>query len=774
MVKASPSRADSSASSRIQRGLEERSGWWDRVLERPLVWGLAAVVGCTWLLVPTGGPRLPAWAPGEVAAFDVIVPQDLTLPDEAATEAVRAEARAAVLPVYDLDPRLGDELGVGLQQLFAACREQLEGGELAAGPLAAAAGLRVDEPMVTLLRSSSCSPGLEAALLEVVSRVYRGRGVDDARALERRGARGRVVRNLAAGTERVSVPGELADVVDLSSGLEGALRTGLLEQDTVARRWIKPAVEFLRANLVPNLVFSRAETGERVRRAAEQVAPRSQVFRRGQVLVRRGDTVTPAAARTLRLMSRTRQELTTLSSVAGIALVVAILVLGLAGALSRIAGVGERRSRVSMILLLLVLFVAFDRFAVFVVTAVATSGHGPAGATVNAYLWAVPHAAGPVTVALLLGAPPAAALAVCMALAGGLLLGGEFLAVVYVLVSSLVGVLAAQRFGGRHAFAWLGTVVGLANVAAAGALELYRGLPGLTDSLGVTLVCAFVGGPLAVGVATLLQPLLEGLFGITTDLRLLELSNQNLPLLRRLSQEAPGTFQHSLAVSHLAEAGANSIGASALLLRVCAYYHDVGKLIKPSYFIENQRGANPHDALSPSMSALVIISHVKEGLELARGERLPLAVRQAIATHHGTKVIHYFFNRARERGAADKVEVRDTDYRYPGPKPHSKELGILLLADAVEAAARTLDNPTPSKIEEMVDRIFSDTLADGQLDSSALTFSELDQIATTFVLALSNMYHHRIDYPGFDFNRRQARRDSGSFPLGTKTGSSGG
>jgi membrane-associated HD superfamily phosphohydrolase len=190
--------------------------------------------------------------------------------------------------------------------------------------------------------------------------------------------------------------------------------------------------------------------------------------------------------------------------------------------------------------------------------------------------------------------------------------------------------------------------------------------------------------------------------------------------------------------------------------------------VKPDYFVENQRNGNPHDALLPSMSALVIQSHVKEGLEIAREAKLPLPVRQGIATHHGTKLIRYFYNRAQERHADDKTEVRESDYRYPGPKPHTKELGILLLADAVEAAARTLENPTPAKIQAMIDKIFGNALEDDQLDDCDLTFSELDKIASAFLWVLTNMYHHRIDYPGFDFNRRQRAGGSGPHQVGAE------
>jgi len=315
------------------------------------------------------------------------------------------------------------------------------------------------------------------------------------------------------------------------------------------------------------------------------------------------------------------------------------------------------------------------------------------------------------------------------------------------------------------------------NVIAMIVFELYRGLPDSAGPAAFGAVLAFAGGPVAVGVATFLLPAFEKIFGATTDIRLLELSNQNLPLLKRLSLEAPGTYQHSLAVGNLAEAGADAVGANGLLLRVCAYYHDVGKLVKPEYFVENQHGINPHDNLTPSMSAQVIMSHVKEGLEIAGREKLPLPIRQAIATHHGTKLIRYFYSRAvrlRDEQGHDVGEVRESDYRYPGPKPHTKELGILLLADAIEAAARTIENPTPGKIRNMIERIVTDALEDGQLDQSALTFKELERIGSAFLWVLTNMFHSRVDYPGFDFNRRQKKSESGAHHLGTQTAATDG
>jgi putative nucleotidyltransferase with HDIG domain len=754
---------------RIQRGLEERAGWWDGLLDRSVLWAVIAIVGCTWFALPRLGSGPPDWQPGDVASFDLVIPSDLTLPDESATEAAREEARDSVIPVYDLEPRLRMELEEELLILFAACRDRLEFGEDAVANLGAITDLRSTDSIARILESSGCSDRLEAALVSVVSTVFRDRIVDDRRELERRGVRGVAVRNLDSGAERLVLINELSAVIDMRSGLVQVLQARLLEQPAVARRWIKTFVEFLEANLAPNLVFNRAETAQRSREAAENVVPRSRNLRRGQVLVRRGDTVTEEVAETLRVFQRQRQDTATTARVAGIGLVVALLILGWWPLVKRLSSPSEARRRVSMIYILILVFALANRLGLYLADAIAFNAQGPAMSTVEAYLWSLPFAAGPLSVMLLMGFQPALLFAVCTAGLAGVFLGSDFSIAIYALASGIVATLAAERSQDRASLSRVGVVVGGANVALMLILGLYRGFPETPSIVILSAGCAMVGGFLSVGVVSFVLPVFEGIFGITTDTRLLELSNQNLPLLKRLSLEAPGTYQHSLSVSNLAEAGADAVGANALLLRVCAYYHDVGKLVKPEYFVENQRGGNPHDALAPSMSALVIQSHVKEGLELAREAKLPLPIRQGIATHHGTKLIRYFYNKAQERNADEKSEVRESDYRYPGPRPNTKEMGILLLADAVEAAARTVDSPTPTKVQAMIDKIFSNALEDDQLDDCELTFSELDKIASAFLWVLTNMYHHRIDYPGFDFNRRQQTSDSGPHHVAEKT-----
>lgn len=258
---------------------------------------------------------------------------------------------------------------------------------------------------------------------------------------------------------------------------------------------------------------------------------------------------------------------------------------------------------------------------------------------------------------------------------------------------------------------------------------------------GYGIFNGFISTVLTMG----LLPLFESLFNITTDITLLELSDLNNPLLKRLALVAPGTYHHSIVVGNLAEAAAKDLGANTLLARVSAYYHDIGKMEKPEYFVENQMGfKSKHKKLSPSMSALILESHVKEGAEMAKKAKLPKKIIDIIKEHHGTTVMSYFYNKALEQGASE--EVKD-EYRYPGPKPRSKEAGILMLADAVEAASRTLEDPKASRIKGVIKKIIMDKLELGELDECDLTLKDLHAIEESFVPILIGVFHPRVDYP---------------------------
>jgi putative nucleotidyltransferase with HDIG domain len=272
---------------------------------------------------------------------------------------------------------------------------------------------------------------------------------------------------------------------------------------------------------------------------------------------------------------------------------------------------------------------------------------------------------------------------------------------------------------------------------------------------------AFSSGIAAAIVTTGITPLIELAFDYTTDIKLLELANLDRPILRRLMLEAPGTYHHSVVVGSLVEAAASEIGANPLLAKVCGYYHDIGKIKKPLYFIENQQsGKNPHDKLAPSMSGLILIAHIKNGVELAREIKLGQIITDTIQQHHGTSLITYFYEKAKQLKGSNAVKIND--FRYPGPKPQTKEAGLVMLADVVEAASRTLENPTPSRIQGLVQNLTNKIFSDGQLDNCELTLKDLHNIAKSFNKILTGIHHHRIEYPDKTAPESRKKKKNGS------------
>ncbi|MDD5556898.1 MAG: HDIG domain-containing protein [bacterium] len=321
----------------------------------------------------------------------------------------------------------------------------------------------------------------------------------------------------------------------------------------------------------------------------------------------------------------------------------------------------------------------------------------------------------------------------------------------YTLVSAVGGAIAVYSTIGvrrRSQLVRAGATIGLANVITIGAIDAIGNVNIISASVGFRVAGGYLLGILSAFFAASLLPLFEHVFNVVTDIRLLELSDLNHPLLKRMFIEAPGTYHHSLMVGNLAEAAAEAVGANPLQARVCAYFHDIGKMGKPEYFTENQTyGASRHDKLNPQMSSLVIRSHVKDGLDMALRYKLSRPIINAIREHHGTGLVYYFYRRAEEEAQAEGEEVAQEDYRYGGPRPRSKETAILLLADAVEAASRSLDRPTPSRVTQLVWKIISQRIVDGQLNECDLTFNDIRLVAERFEHILNSTFHTRVKYP---------------------------
>jgi hypothetical protein len=333
-----------------------------------------------------------------------------------------------------------------------------------------------------------------------------------------------------------------------------------------------------------------------------------------------------------------------------------------------------------------------------------------------------------------------------MALYVGLLTEGNQLGfAICAFIGGTVGVFRVYKLNQTSDLAKAGMYIALANIATIITLAFIGGHLTLNVALMGTVIGA-INGILSAVLMIGALPYLESAFSITSMIKLLELSNPNQYLLKRLLLEAPGTYHHSLMVGNLAEASAEAIGANPLMVRAGALYHDIGKLKRPEYFVENQRGfENPHDKIAPVLSSLIITSHVKEGVELARESHLPQTIIDFIEQHHGTGLVKYFFGKALEEDREGNLS--EESFRYEGPKPKSREVALVMLADAVEAAVRSLQEPSAKDIENMVRMLIRDKLNDGQLDLCELTFRDLDTIARSFCRVLEGVYHKRIEYP---------------------------
>ncbi|MFC1467894.1 HDIG domain-containing metalloprotein, partial [Verrucomicrobiota bacterium] len=414
--------------------------------------------------------------------------------------------------------------------------------------------------------------------------------------------------------------------------------------------------------------------------------------------------------------------------------------LGTTGIFSIVSGRWTKKSRELLLLVLLCLItLSFDKLLLF--GASRTQLIDPS--YVNFML---PHALTPLLVTVLLGPVCGVISGLWTSLAAAILFDQNFgifmLGFLVTIVSTHLGREVKNRASLFRAAIWIILtkivfVLVLAVLNRAAAHVIFG-----------QIASAAVSGLFSAFFAIVTIPLFELAFKITTDIKLLELSDMGHPLLQRLAIEAPGTYHHSLMVANLASQAAEHIGANALLTRVAAYFHDIGKMVKPEFFTENiQYRENPHDDLSPSMSTLVIMSHVKEGEELARRYRLPEQIIEGIREHHGTSLVSYFYHRAKTQSEDSDTVVQETDYRYAGPRPVTKEMAILALADSVEAASRSLEKATPNRIASLVDEIVDKKVRDRQLANSELTLAQLTEIKNSFVFTLTNMLHGRVAYP---------------------------
>lgn len=711
----------------------------------------AAIV--LWLMVGAGLPPFQ-FRTNDVPPRDIVAKVEFQEPDKVATDKARERAKAAVLNIYDQDPE-------PLVQLKARLSNTL--GDIVGAPSLADLGLETWQQFEPIPPERPMPPTQEQ--MEEHFEQFRGAlvgegqlkkvqmAIDQALApFVQRGLLSKIPEKHEGDQQEIFVqpagaaPGQpdRRTVVRLEDVLirdGSAIRKSLkaqLESDDLTERvfaWIQ--------NKLPSTLTLNQEATDLARQQAYDAVPaKFVVYKPGHVLARGGVPIRPEE---FALLEKERQAdlakrelfLTVYRSIAVLAIIFGLY--GLVGFYlsQRASDLLSNVPRLCGLFFMIVMAVAMSRW-------LSTDGR-------RAEL--IPILLLGMTVAIAYTRELAMILTIGAAILVELAVGrgmGEFLiltGVVAVAVALLNSIRSRSKLikvglGAGVAAFGLTLAVGVLREQAVG---LDPSLPLVTEAARAAL-WAVVAGFLISG----LLPSIERWFGVLTDISLLELGDVAHPLLQELVRRAPGTYNHSINVASIAEAAAESIGARGLLVRVGAYFHDIGKMLKPGYFVENQgSGENRHESLVPAMSTLIIIAHIKDGADLARKHRLPQPIIDFIEQHHGTTLVEYFFNRASERSDSDpdSAEIDETDFRYPGPKPQTKEAGILMLADAVESASRSLAEPAPARIESVVRSIANKRLMDGQFDESGLNMNELRTIQDSLIKSLTAVYHGRVKYP---------------------------
>ena len=701
-----------------------------------------------------------AYSLGDVARKDIKAPRDFLVEDKELTKQRRDEASKSSLFVYDFD-RSGAYVSERVKESFSYGREELERIESISlePPLRSEKlrqlrekffellGINSDPALFEGLLKGKFSPNMENTLLIALNRVFQKGVIRENTVLISQKGKGIVLRD-------IDTQGKLkVDDLDRFYDLEGARQQikqiiSQNAQEETSPESVASTVKLARLLIRPNITFNKQETELQKEEAKNSVKPIYFQVKKGEMIVREGEKV--SATHLLKL--ETQAQLTRNTLFPGMALSTALMI-GILLALSyvillRRPGVFRESTRTLTFLSLSLLFMFLVVLLYDIVAGELARGFP--FFTAQVLLFALPISLGAILISICQGLEVAVAFSLIISILASIVVEGRVEFFIYFFLGSLLAAYGVRNCRKRVVLIKTGVRVGLLNALIALSIQtLYGNLYSMISVL--SLVAGFLGGVLSGVIATGFLPLIEMAFGFTTDIKLLELSSLDQPVLRDLMVNAPGTYHHSVVVSNMVEATAESIQANPLLAKVSAYYHDIGKITKPLYFVENQlRGENRHEKLAPSMSSLILISHVKDGVELAKQHRLGREIIDIIQQHHGTGLISYFYQKAKdqsERKAAKTVPIKEQDYRYPGPKPQTKEAGLVLLADAVEAASRTLGEPTPARIKGIVQKIINNLFSDGQLDECELTLKDLNQIAKSFTKTLSGIFHSRIDYP---------------------------
>ncbi|MBF0209674.1 MAG: HDIG domain-containing protein [Desulfamplus sp.] len=748
------------------------------VTTQPFVlWGILIfiILFSTFILYPDRTANYD-YKLGDIAERDIKAPRDFFIEDAAATLQNRQQVADSFQSIYDYDPNMSSQLSDKIEQafaiprrLFSTDREQKEdqapaGAESQAGvesekgeylkptiemvmvtleEFENALGITVGERGYSTLYKYNFSNEITDSIKSIISKILKNGVVANKELLLKEEKKGIILRSIGTiSTER------LVENLRVFYGPDEVRSYVIAASEELVKNSNKTLkaliIDISHQLILPNITMNRSETEKRILEAQSELKPVLYQIKQGEMILREGERVDETRLLKLKALSSQSAAKDMLMTRVGAALMIFFSLLVIYIVLIKNHKTIRRNHNKNILFLALMLLIFLLITKISTPSGYTNNLNLPLDITSDSLFLLLPLAAGAMTVSLFLGFEISIYFTLILSILGATIFSIRVEVFIFFLLSSITGAFWMQHCRERKIFITTGFKLALFNSAVATALSIYSSEINMATLAKNILLAASSG--ITSGIITAgLTPVIELIFSYTTDIKFLELSNLDQPMMKRLMIEAPGTYNHSVIVANLAEAAASAIGVSALRTRVGAFYHDIGKLDKPLYFIENQTdGKNRHDKISPSMSALVLIQHVKKGVEFAKEYKLGQDIMDAIQQHHGTSLIKYFYNKSVKIHGEDAV--KESDFRYPGPKPQSRESAIVMLADVVEAALRTLERPTPARIQGRIQELINAIFLDGQLEECDLTLKDLHQISNSFNKILTGLYHHRIEY----------------------------
>ena len=737
--------------------IEIKLSLWQKLAQSPIVFLFIFVAILAAFISYVPSRSLPLLPEGEIARSDIIAPANLTVEDKETTENRRKEAEDVVLPVYTQDANIFSDTEENIREFFNSGREWLKEPVTVARrdelqkEIQEKYDFEIPSKDLRLLIKTKFSAVTEESLISLLGKIYT-RGIILSKNLFIYGEQEKGFTLLTSpDTERTL---KIEDIIDTKKGKE--ILAGEIGQLDLHRNEKALLTDLSNFFLSANITYNKTETEARKEQARQSVEIVFYTIKKGKVIIRKGDEVNKEALEHINVINQNLQAKPGwLTNFSGTFLLYALLFLALWYYLNSITRFRRALKIFIMMGATLIISVLLYKLSIFLANIFSASTNIFLFTYTESYWYAFLFQFGVLLFAFLAGNQLALIYTILNSLLVGYLFKENFLLMIFCLIGGLAAIYGIKYYGRQKrtsAFRAGIFLVAPINIIVILVIHLIRETMGPVDLLASELFMGILGGILSGSLAFLLLPVFENVFDFLTQTKLLELMNTDLPIFRQMATEAPGSYQHSLTVASLAEIAAEEIKLDPMLVKAAALYHDIGKIKRPEYFIEN-RIENPdmHRDLKPSMSTLVIINHVKEGVELAKKLKLPEKIREIIAQHHGRSLMRFFFQKAKEKYDPEMHKIGEESYRYAGPIPKSKEAALIMLSDSVEAAARSLKTPSRPSLRKLITEIFNNYIQDGQLDDCYFSFKELQTVASTFLSTLYSIYHPRVEYPGFDF-----------------------